>query len=426
MPYKVPPPNGEPWTPAQVERLKKLVKEKPRKQVYEAFPKRTVAAVRAKIKELKINTKKWWKEDEDARLLRLWGVLPFPTICKALNRSPLSVYCRAVHVLKLKGGCPPGWETVTKASVRYKCSVYLVRKVLKDANIEPIHPYTISKARTVNADGGSEGLRGAHNIVRVEDVDSAFAVYNTYETVNAAAARHCVYERDLRQWLKESGHVAPPRKQRWVLPKYVFDDVVKVVESTYEKIGDASARVGVSNTALRGWFKEAGISYDPFRMKKADVDRIVAAKRADPNCHAWGHRGTARRKAIEERQRARREAIEARRQQRIKARDERRAKKAEEAAARQAAKKAAAQERLRERRKAENERRKAERAAARAAMPPKPVITPEERAERRRQRALRHYHANKHKHVERDRARQKARRERLRAERLSAATGAAA
>ena len=78
--------------------------------------------------------------------------------------------------------------------------------------------------------------------------------------------------------------------ERFLVDRVVAARVAAKAET--ETLTVAGVRTGVGRTALGRWLVEAGVERQGYhwRVRAADVDRVVALHRSDVQCRAWRHR----------------------------------------------------------------------------------------------------------------------------------------
>lgn len=217
-----------------------------------------------------------WTEREDNVIRMHWGIRPATQIASEIDRAPKAVYRRGTE-LGLGAGAPQGFEYESHAAARAGYARGTFRRILQWANVH------------IRPAASLPGSVGHDKIVEPQDVDRAVAAWCACEDLEQAAARHGYSPCTIRLWLQEAasrGEIELParaRRKRWRIARSVIDAVVAqhAERRTRETGRDAAARVGVSWNTLRAWLAEAGaVRPSPSAIDSAEVDRIVAAKRA--------------------------------------------------------------------------------------------------------------------------------------------------
>lgn len=246
---------------------------------------RSVAAVSQRVHMLGLVRHARWTDAEDARLIAGWGVTSIEAIANALGRSPYAVYRRAAH-LELGVGCPQGHEYLTQAARRCGYEISTMRRIVRWAH------YPIYRA-VVHPQWTKHQSKWAKHYVETCDVDDAVARWCATETLHGAAVRLGVSDgllADLLAAASASGDrrvgTRPSTNKHWRVPSVVCDEFVRAYLDR-ETVADAERRTGHTQETLSRWLRESGFELKPrARLDPADIDRVVAARLADPKCHA--------------------------------------------------------------------------------------------------------------------------------------------
>lgn len=235
-----------------------------------ALPNRSKRALFARALRLRLPRCRRWSAAEDYRLRSIWGAGTIHETAKAMNRTPLSVYLRAIK-LRLKTGIPDGHEYIAHAASRLGYAEMTLAKILRYAGVKLV-PYLSPSSKKLRC-------------VDSFDADEAVALWMSTEVLEVAARGRHMSSEALRQWLIDAGHEPPRRKTRgcyqWRIPTKVIDQVVSERRSK-EGICAAADRVGVCEDTLRKWLIDTGVPRGSKRVWLLDpavVDRVVAEKR---------------------------------------------------------------------------------------------------------------------------------------------------
>ena len=196
--------------------------------------RRTFRAIMQRARRLRITRKRHWTAAEDRLLSWLWddqnGLAKLAT---RLRRTEHAVFRRAQD-LGLKIGVPQGYESVRAAARRSGFPYETMVGILKAAHV---------RMRLTLSDPSRHG-KARHRFVDPELVDDAVALWNSKESVSAAARRIGMGPCTLRGWLHEAG-VMPPAKWKTIvrLETAVIDRVVaerRMVQARREPLGSAA------------------------------------------------------------------------------------------------------------------------------------------------------------------------------------------
>ena len=229
-----------------------------------------------------------WTEHDQNYLCMYWGLRPIVAIATALGRTPTAIYERA-REMGLGAGCPQGAEYLSTAAARAGYDLSALRRILRWANV-PVRRTTSHPAHTA----------GRSHVVEPVAVDAAIAKWVALETSADAARRVGLSQETMARLLRQaerSGQVSGGRcgGTHWHVAPHVVDAIV-ASRAGREDGKTAARRVGVEWRHLRVWILEAGLRGTERRwwVNPADIDRIVAAKRAE------GHRAFRKTKTTEE------------------------------------------------------------------------------------------------------------------------------
>jgi hypothetical protein len=204
-----------------------------------------------------------WTMQEDTSLRLWWGYYSLEIIAKRLKRGVHAVYKRAVATLKLRGGAPAGFETLTHAAERTGFETSSLRHLLR---VEGVRAVTTMSPRR-----GSY----ARHMVEVADVDDAVERYMRRETMAQAAERVGLSVDSLRLRLRTLGVPFVSKRKLAFLP----EDVDRA--AALERLGTAAHRIGVHWTTLREWMRKAGIEHRANAYQSPDVyDRAASLARS--------------------------------------------------------------------------------------------------------------------------------------------------
>ena len=228
-----------------------------------------------------------WTDAEDAQIEFAWPYDSIAVIARALNRTRLMVYKRAVDHLGLPAGVPDGWEYLWTATQRTGyCNTDQLRRILAWARVP------IKRSQTLHT-----GRRHRH-MVEIEKVDAAVARWLKTETLKAAGRRYGVSGTTMKHWLNRAGvrlERAPGfRGKHNIKPEFRVDSaeidrVARVVRGGLT-LTDAAKRAGVQRITMQRWLEAAGI-HVPARtrlwlVQPETVDRVAAERRARAGCRA--------------------------------------------------------------------------------------------------------------------------------------------
>lgn len=272
-----------PWSAAEDRTLRTAYAEGGIAAATAALPNRSRTGIYRRAQRLEIKRRRRWSRQDDNRLRMLWGEASMDAIVRELGRTRLTVYWRAQH-LGLELGCPQGWEYLTAAAQRTGYSTGQLRRILRAAHVRIEPGYSRTQAPK----------QRHYHIVQPHDVDEAVAAWHATETVHDAACRRGMCSETLRQWLLDAGCTPPkrrgpkparPTRAHWRVPSTTIDAVI----AERETLVAAAARVGVQHQTLARWLRDAGIERRKAFVRRSDVDRVVATKRAGKT-RAWESR----------------------------------------------------------------------------------------------------------------------------------------
>jgi hypothetical protein len=150
----------------------------------QALPARTPGALLQRARRLGLSRRPRWTPAQDDQLRALWtGEFDLQAIATRLGRSPATIYARLQH-LRLPLGCPPGWESLTRACERTGYDFSQLRRILAADGATIRNAITRKDAR-----GRQGGDRRRWQIVSISEVDAAVAAWVEEEPVAAAARR---------------------------------------------------------------------------------------------------------------------------------------------------------------------------------------------------------------------------------------------
>lgn len=277
------------WTPSANATLRDVYARGGIRAARAAFPGFAVTTLYHRANKIGVKRKRRWTVEDDRRLRLLWGEEPLPKIAERLGRTRVTVYWRA-QKLGLPLGPPQNQEYLTVAARRTGFRPDQLRRILLYAHvpIERFHSRDPAK-------------RWPMFVVDRFAVDEAIAKWMATETVKSAARRYGTSGHSMLMWLRKAG--VKMRKAAAMRPggrgksrhwRVVSADVDRVMAerpqwlSETETLCDAAHRVGVTRQTMREWLLAAGIAHRRgSRLRREDVDQVVAAHRAMAGCRAW-------------------------------------------------------------------------------------------------------------------------------------------
>lgn len=137
-----------------------------------ALPSRSRNAIFLRANRIGIRSPRYWTEDDDKRLVYLWGECKLGRLAVKLNRSAWACYERA-GVLGLRRGCPRGKETVNRAAERAGFSRVQFKKLLDRYGV----PISLAMSKPYSRKASGHRARWKHHVVDPHDVDEAVAAW---------------------------------------------------------------------------------------------------------------------------------------------------------------------------------------------------------------------------------------------------------
>lgn len=228
-----------------------------------------------------------WTAKDDQHLRMIWGVIPIKAIAREMKRTAIAIYARAT-TLGLQRGCPQGYEYLSVAAARTGYQTSQLRRILRWGGVQILRAMT-------RPDRCFGGLR-THHMVEPSDVDDAVTAWLLTEPVEAASRRHGYTSAVLVRLLEEAksrgdGRVpSRPRKGgvHWRVPTILIDELFArraAARDSTESLDDASLRHRIDRRTISGWLAREGITTGyQVRLDPSMVDRVIAARLADPLC----------------------------------------------------------------------------------------------------------------------------------------------
>lgn len=240
-----------------------------------------------------------WHWSESQRLKSEWSDGDIGSLARSLGRSVLAVY-RQAHALGLHRAPPRGCESLKDAAARTGFTGRQLQRILRWAGYRPLR---------VSTREPSPRPRWAY--VSTLEVDDAVDRWMRTETPADAGRRYGVRGSVVIRMLRQSDAdpVAAPRlwgrasgrtkHRHYRLDPAVVDRVMGAAASSLESIEQAAARVGVDRHTLRGWLLSVGMgpSGRLWRLDPAEVDQVVGARKARPQCRVVKREDDRRRHA---------------------------------------------------------------------------------------------------------------------------------
>lgn len=275
----VPPSQRVVWTRAEDALLREHYPKGGIAAASAAIPWRTATAIFRRARKLRLYRRRRWTPADDRVLRRMWETDRLSAIARTLDRTEQAVFQRAWE-LGMSRGIPRGHEYLNTAARRTGFAREQLAKILRWAGV----------AMHLTESHPSMKRSSHYRYVDTYDVDEAIARWMRTENVTAAARSRRLCEDTLRRWLLEAGHTPPKlrrgqQKPHWRLDGDVIDRVV-AARAELETVGEASLRLEISRQVLARWLREAGCVGDArtFRLRREDIDRVVAEHRARPTC----------------------------------------------------------------------------------------------------------------------------------------------
>lgn len=258
------------WSADDEARLKAAYLRGGMKEAMAEFPGKRMRGLHQKLTRMGVAGNKQMSDDEAELVRKMWGTVPLREISRALGRAESHVLNVVKFRLGLKVAVPPGWEYLSAAAARAGFDIESLKNVLRH--------YRVPMQGTACA----SGVRKSHRtIVESSEVDRAVRGWLRLETLKDAAARHGLFDGQLRRWMVDAGYQAPPPGRRWRMAPEQFDAVVDDRRTNFEPFCAAAERVGVSEPTLRKWLQEAGVQrrFPRSGLRRSVVDRVVAERR---------------------------------------------------------------------------------------------------------------------------------------------------
>lgn len=157
-----------------------------------------------------------WTAKDDERLRLAWGEDTLTEVAASLGRTETATYWRGIR-LGLPGGCPRGYEYLTRAASRVGYDSRYLRRILATLKVE---------MRQAFARPRKESPKFQKVYVLPEDVDEAVRAWEEREVVEHAAVRRGHAPEWLRAALRRHGKRSPGRGRWWRLPSAVIDAAI--------------------------------------------------------------------------------------------------------------------------------------------------------------------------------------------------------
>lgn len=226
-------PAGKFWSDDEEATLRRMYGAADMAEIMAALPGRSVHSIRLHARVLGVDVKRHWSAREKRQLMFWWHEgIRVKAIAARLKRSPVAVTSMACK-MGLSQGAPPGWEHVTAAARRLGFANPTLLRIAATYNV-PIKNSIALRPR--------RAFQYHHQIVETVAIDDAVQKWLATENVGAAARARGIDPHSLRRLLGLRGsgkrHVRIPTEQ---IDRVVADWLPRL-EALRKKRRDACAQ----------------------------------------------------------------------------------------------------------------------------------------------------------------------------------------